>query len=199
MQLPEVDLNALATGVGGFGVLRLVEGLAKLAVGRLRDRDAHVDKRADRESDDRRHQEEAEAAVRDELRRQVTGLYERCDTLTERLDRSNERILTLVGEVAKVKAENHLVLAQSELIRAENHMMRNYMTTLIVTAQRYHTLLGFPPEDRPTVPSWLLEPRPLSVDESSATAPSAPRATAEGSGQAGPLPTVDSSTVDGGD
>ncbi len=159
-QIPDLDWGSLATGVGGFGALRLVEGIVRVMVGRLRDRDEARGKSEERSANDRRAQDVAEAAIRDELRRQITGLYERCDILTTRLDRSGDRILALVGEVASVKAENHRILAQSEMIRSENHEMRNYMTILIVRAQRYHKLLGLPPEESPSVPAWLLEPKP---------------------------------------
>lgn len=162
MQLTDVDWNAAAaaagTGAGTWGVLRLVEGLAKLVYARLRDRDEHADKKLEREAEARRSQEAAEAAVRDELRAQISKLYERVDQLSERLDRATDRHLAMLGEMSELKAENHRIVAQSALIRAENHQMRNYMTILIVTARRYHDLLGFPPEDRPTVPSWLDEP-----------------------------------------
>lgn len=166
---PDIDWGALATGVGGFGVLRLIEASAKIATGRLRDKEEATDKReerdarervaqAAREAAEKVAQDTVEASVRDEMRAQITVLYTRVDTLTERLDHANERHNALVSEIALLKAENHRIIAENHLIRAENHQMRNYMTTLIATAQRYHKLLNFPPEDMPRIPSWLEYP-----------------------------------------
>lgn len=165
---PEIDWNALVTGVGtgvgGFGVLRLVEGLAKLLVGRLRDKDEHADKKEAREADERRQADLAETAIRNELRTQISTLYARCDVLTDRLDTAYLRHVELVRDIADLKAENHKILARNELIRAENHQMRSYMTTLIVRTQHYHKLLGLPPEDMPLVPTWLADlKRPAAV------------------------------------
>jgi hypothetical protein len=136
----------LGGAVGGGAAIKLIEKLLGLVFERARQRDEQADRQAAREDGQ-------DLLMAETLRAQIRDLYARCDILQDRLDRAAERHSAVLGELADLKAENHV-------IRAREHQMRGYMAVLIGTTQRYHKLLGFPEEEMPKVPTWVNESLP---------------------------------------
>lgn len=157
MTPPDWNWDAAGVAAAGFGVLRGAEALTRLVIGWWKDRD---------ESQRTRQQDEGarDILVSDKLREQIREMYERLDVVDERLNAERERRLALVAEIANLKSENHQ-------IRGREHQIRGYLTTLVLTAQRYHRQLGYPEEEMPRLPAWVNDPIPGPTIHAAASAP----------------------------